>query len=289
LIAGETGVGKELLAQAIHRASRRSKGPFVPVNMLALSQTLFESEFFGHAKGSFTGADRDKKGYLGKSGGGTLFLDEIGDLQMEIQGKLLRILQEGEYTPVGKTRSETADVRFVAATNQDLEKLVEEKRFRMDLFYRLQFAHLRIPPLRERPGDVPLLAARFLETSQGPGASLTEEAEAMLCGHDWPGNVRELKGVLEAASNLAEKGRIAPEHIRLSGRTSAVPVDSSWHGTEKRAGRLEPLVEIEKRHILRVYEAVGRNKTRAAKVLEIGLQTLHRKLKAYRDQGGEGE
>jgi two-component system response regulator AtoC len=284
LVTGETGVGKELLASAIHMASKRAKGPFVPVNMLALSQTLFESEFFGHVKGSFTGADRDKTGYLGKARGGTLFLDEIGDLQMEIQGKLLRILQEGEYTPVGKTGSEKADVRFVAATNQDLEKLVEEKRFRMDLFYRLQFAHLRIPPLRERIKDVPVLAARFLETSQGPGTTLSEEAEAVLCAHDWPGNVRELRGVLEAASNLAEKGTITPEHLRLPSSPSASSAPPPAGDGKKPAARLVPLAEIERQHILHVYEAVGSNKTQAAKVLGIGLQTLHRKLKAYKEQ-----
>jgi len=285
LITGETGVGKELLASALHGASRRARGPFVPVNMLALSQNLFESEFFGHVKGAFTGADRDKKGYLGKATGGTLFLDEIGDLQMEIQGKLLRILQEGEYTPVGRTRSETADVRFVAATNQDLEKLVEEKRFRMDLFYRLQFAHLHLPPLRERVRDIPILAASFVEATQGPGTSLSEEAEAMLCEHSWPGNVRELRGVLEAASNLAEKGTILPEHIRLPNlaRGDRVGEAPAPYGG-KPDGELEPLAEVERKHILRVYEAVGRNKTHAAKVLEVGLQTLHRKLKSYKAQ-----
>jgi two-component system response regulator AtoC len=279
LVTGETGVGKELLARAIHRASRRSRGPFVAVNMLSLSQTLFESEFFGHVRGAFTGADRDKIGYLAKARGGTLFLDEIGDLAMEIQGKLLRIVQEGEFTPVGRTKPEPADARFIAATNQDLEKLVDEGRFRRDLFYRLQFAHLAIPPLRMRGDDVHLLASRFVESSDGPGRKISAEAGDALLGHDWPGNVRELKGVVEAASNLAEKGTIEPRHLRLPPRPAPGAPDPSRAPS---AARLEPLAEVERRHILAVYEALGCNKTRTAKMLGIGLQTLHRKLKAYR-------
>ncbi len=274
LITGETGVGKELLTRAIHRSSRRADGPFVPVNMLALSPTLFESEFFGHVKGAFTGADRNKTGYLGKAAGGTLFLDEIGDLSMEIQGKLLRILQEGEFSPVGDTRAVRSDVRIVAATNQDLEKLVQNRAFRKDLFYRLQFAHLQIPPLRDRAGDIPLLADRFLT---GGASAITDESWRTLEAHGWPGNVRELKGVLEAATNLAAGGEVKPEHLKLprvKARAAAV-------GKAVTVGELEPLKDVERRHILAVYEAVGNNKSQAARVLQIGLQTMHRKLKAY--------
>ncbi len=274
LITGETGVGKELMARAIHLASRRVKGPFVPVNMLALSPTLFESEFFGHIKGAFTGADRDKLGYLGKAEGGTLFLDEIGDLSLEIQGKLLRILQEGEYTPVGDTRSRVSNVRFVAATNQDLEKLVQQHKFRKDLFFRLQFAHLQIPRLAERPDDIPLLAEHFI----GDSGTLADDAYGALYAHQWPGNVRELKGVLQAASNLAGDGPVAAAHLRLpkpKGRGEAV------QGKGASTGALEPLAEVERRHIIAVYEATDNNKSQTARVLEIGLQTLHRKLKAY--------
>ncbi len=278
LVTGETGVGKELLARAVHQASRRAAGPFVAVNMLALSPSLFESEFFGHAKGAFTGADRDKEGYLGKARGGTLFLDEIGDLSMEIQGKLLRILQEGEYTPVGKTRAERADIRFVAATNQDLEARVEEGVFRKDLFFRLQFAHLRIPALRERRKDIPALAASFIHSSIRPNARLSSEAEEMLARHEWPGNVRELRGMMEAAANLAEKGTILPEHLRLPASvTNETPVEIK--PTE--VGGMESLADVEKRHIVSVYEALKNNKSQTARVLEIGLQTLHRKLKSY--------
>jgi two-component system response regulator AtoC len=277
LITGETGVGKDLLARAIHNASRRHGGPFVAVNMLSLSASLFESEFFGHAKGAFTGADRDKPGYMAKARGGTLFLDEIGDLSLEVQGKLLRILQEGEYTPVGRTTPEAADLRFVAATNNDLARLVQQRKFRKDLFYRLQFAHLHLPPLRERMEDIPLLAAHFLEGSSRPDVSLSEEAEAGLSDYEWPGNVRELKGVLESAANLAEEGIIRPDHLRLPRRRRPAKVRE----VDTNVGDLEPLAEVERRHILAVYEAVGRNKSQAARTLEIGLQTLHRKLKAY--------
>jgi two-component system response regulator AtoC len=280
LITGETGVGKEVLARAIHRASRRAAGPFVPVNMLAVAPTLFESEFFGHAKGAFTGADRDRPGYLARAKGGTLFLDEIGDLSLDSQGKLLRILQEGEYVPVGKTRAEKADVRFIAATNQDLDKLVSTRRFRKDLLYRLQFAHLHLPPLRRRKDDLPLLAQRLLGGLEShPKVQLSEPAELALLGHEWPGNVRELKGVLEAAANLAQGGAIEPQHLRLAAGGRSAPVKAI--GAAVTVGQLEPLAEVERRHILAVYEAVGQNKSQAARVLEIGLQTLHRKLQAY--------
>lgn len=281
LVTGETGVGKELLARAIHDASHRRGGPFVPVNMLSISLNLFESEFFGHTRGAFTGADRDKQGYLSKAQSGTLFLDEIGDLPLEVQGKLLRILQEGEYTPVGTTRTKKVDVRFIAATNQDLRRLVEEGRFRKDLLYRLQFAHLIIPPLRERLDDIPMLAGRFLEGTGKTGIRLSSEAERVLVKHEWPGNVRELKGVLEAAANLAVDGVVLPEHMRITepmrnGRMEPARIEAGPN--------LEPLAQVERRHILSVYEAMGQNKTRTAQVLGIGLQTLHRRLKAYREQ-----
>jgi transcriptional regulator with PAS, ATPase and Fis domain len=262
------------MAQAIHRASPRRRGPFVAVNMLALSSSLFESEFFGHRKGSFTGAIADKDGYLDRARGGTLFLDEIGDLPMDLQGKLLRILQEGEYCPVGDTKPRQADVRFIAATHQDLEKA----SFRKDLYYRLRFAHLAIPPLRQRRDDIRLLAARFLEGSARPDARLSEEAQEALVAHDWPGNVRELKGTVEAAANLAERGEILNRHLNIPLRKRP-----SGDGTVEPSTML-PLAEVERRHILRVYDATGKNKTQTAKILGISPQTLHRKLGAYRVQ-----
>ncbi|MCC6622311.1 MAG: sigma-54-dependent Fis family transcriptional regulator [Deltaproteobacteria bacterium] len=271
LVTGETGVGKELIAHAIHRASDRRAGPFVAVNMLSLSSSLFESEFFGHRKGSFTGAIGDKEGYLDRARRGTLFLDEIGDLPFELQGKLLRILQEGEYTPVGDTKPRQADVRFIAATHQDLAK----PTFRQDLYYRLRFANLVIPPLRQRRDDLRLLAQRFIQGSSRPDARLSAEAEEALVGHDWPGNVRELKGAIEAAANLAERGEIQPRHLNIPIRkrpAASGPIDPE---------AMLPLAEVERRHILEVYAATGHNKAQASRVLGIGLQTLFRKLKAY--------
>ncbi len=277
LITGDTGVGKELLARAIHLASNRHDGPFIPVNMIAISPNLFESEFFGHAKGAFTGAERERAGYMGRAGGGTLFLDEIGDLSLETQGKLLRILQEGEYVPVGKTTPQRADIRFIAATNQDLVKQVEQGKFRKDLFYRLQFAHLMLPPLKKRGDDILLLAENFVRNSSRAVDRLSMQAEEALLAHDWPGNVRELRGVLEAASNLAQEGVIELDHLRLP----ELPKLKVAKQTFDREDALEPLAEVERQHILKVYEAVGRNKSQAARVLEIGLQTLHRKLRSY--------
>jgi transcriptional regulator with PAS, ATPase and Fis domain len=275
-ITGETGTGKELVARALHDASARSKGPFVTVDCGALPESLLESELFGHVKGAFTGADRDKAGYMAQANGGALFLDEIGDLSLEIQGKLLRILQEGEFTPVGRTRPEPANVRFIAATNQDLEKLVQQKRFRKDLYYRLQFAVLPIPPLRDRPDDVLLLAAHFLGAA-GKRLKIEDEAHEALLEHVWPGNVRELKGVIEAAANLAERGVIEAGMLRLPVRSSRETATAPATKT----GALEPLADVERRHILAVYDALGGNKSQTARVLDIGLQTLHRKLKEY--------
>ncbi|WP_027366601.1 sigma-54-dependent transcriptional regulator [Desulfocurvibacter africanus] len=274
LLTGETGTGKELLARAIHKASPRQAGPFIAVNMLALSTGLFESEFFGHAKGAFTGAMTDTAGYLAQARGGTLFLDEIGDLPLELQGKLLRILQEREFTPVGKTRPEKADVRFVAATNCDLDAFVSQGRFRKDLYYRLRFAALHLPPLRERKDDIRALAEAFIQGSAHPQVTLSEQAMRRLLAHDWPGNVRELRGVIESAANLAENGRIQPEQLHLP-----EPAPGLIQALEN--GGLEPLAEVERLHILAVYEALECNKTQAARVLGIGLATLQRKLKGY--------
>ncbi len=283
LITGETGVGKELLARGIHRASRRSSGPFVAVNMLAISSSLFESEFFGHVRGAFTGAQGSRPGYLGRARGGTLFLDEIGDLPMEIQGKLLRILQEDEYVPVGKSEPVRADVRIVAATNQDLEARVEEGAFRSDLLYRLRYACLHLPPLRERRSDIGLLAAHFVKDSARPNARISPEAQACLEAHDWPGNVRELQGTVGAAANLAVRGTIEPDLLRLPGPKRAPVGEAVSPQSAPDTVEVEPLAAVERRHILATLEAMGGNKTRTAQVLGIGLQTLHRRLARYRE------
>ena len=276
LITGETGVGKELLAKAIHRAGRRSEKPFTAVNMLALTPTLFESEFFGHVKGSFTGAVQDKAGYLDQAAGGTLFLDEIGDLPMEIQGKLLRVIQEKEFTPVGRTRPKKADIRLIAAANQDLEKQVAEGKFRKDLYYRLRYATLHLPPLRERKDDLGLLTRHFLQKAGKQDGGVSPEAEKLMLRQDWPGNVRELLGALEAAVNLAGGQSIEPRHLRLP--PGETPAECRGPGLD---GDIELLAEVERRHILNTYNALGMNKTKTAEKLGIGQATLWRKLKAY--------
>ncbi|TNE52475.1 MAG: sigma-54-dependent Fis family transcriptional regulator [Deltaproteobacteria bacterium] len=277
LVTGETGVGKELLAQAIHKASQRKEGPFVAVNLLSITPSLFESTLFGYRKGSFTGAEQDRPGTLAQAAGGTLFLDEIGDLPWELQGKLLRVLQEGEYTPVGDTKPRQTDVRIIAATHQDLALRVKQRKFRKDLLYRLQFAHLQLPPLRERPDDILPLAHHILQNSHRPDVELSVAAKPMLRSYGWPGNVRELKGTLEAAANLAEDGVITPSHLRLPASPPATTVTVQTPATTE----LVALADVERQHILHVYEALSHNKTQTAKTLGIGLQTLHRKLKAY--------
>jgi DNA-binding NtrC family response regulator len=278
LITGETGTGKELLAQAIHRASPRHARPFVAINMLSLSATLFESEFFGYRKGAFTGAVADREGYLHKAQGGTLFLDEIGDLPLVLQGKLLRILQEGEFTPVGGTQPKQADVRFIAATHQDLDALAAAGSFRRDLLYRLRFGVVSIPALRERRDDVLLLANRFIAGSSRPRARLSEPAVSTLLAHDWPGNVRELKGVIESAANLAEGGEILPRHLRLPSRPrSDASLQPSFEPGSYES--MATLAEVERAHVLAVYRASGGNKTATARVLDISIPTLVRKLR----------
>ncbi len=282
LITGESGTGKELLAQAIHRASNRSGKPFIPVNMAALSPSLFESEFFGHIRGAFTGADRDREGYLEAAAGGTLFLDEIGDLSPDLQGKLLRVLQEKEFVKLGTTRTRKIEVRFVAATNANLEQLVSRGRFRKDLYYRLKVAWLNIPPLRERLDDVPALVEHFLqEFGFGQSsAQIQEEALALLQAYSYPGNVRELRSIIQSAYNLAQGGLISISHLPLEMRkikaARLAVVAPSEPGEENLS-----LAEVEKGHILKVYKQTGQNKTQTAKLLDIGLTTLHRKLKEF--------
>ena len=207
LILGESGTGKELLARSLHDLSSRSDGPFVAVNCAALPETLLESELFGHVKGAFTGADRDRSGRVLQAAGGTLFLDEIGDVSPAVQVKLLRFLQDREYTPVGSDRAQKADVRVVVATHRDLEAFVAEERFREDLYYRLNVVNLVLPPLRDRREDIPELAAHFLERYahryQRPARTFSAEAMALIMSHDYRGNVRELENVVEQTVVMA--------------------------------------------------------------------------------------
>lgn len=280
LITGESGTGKELLARAIHMASPRAKAPFTPVNMAAINSNLFDSEFFGHIKGAFTGADTDRVGYLESTHGGTLFLDEIGILPLELQGKLLRVLQNGEYIKVGASTAKKADVRVIAATNEDLDQLIGKRQFRKDLYYRIRGGWLHLPPLRERKEDIPLLIRHFMATGSGNGGrpDIDQEALDLLMDYNYPGNVRELESEIQSALNLSQGKTVTVRclHDRLRKRKSTARGECRIGPTD-----LVPLEEVEKCHILKVYEQTGRNKSQSAKVLGIGLNTLRRKLKAY--------
>ena len=282
LITGESGTGKELLARAIHNASVRADFPFTPINMSSISPNLFEAEFFGHTKGAFTGAETDRTGFLEYTNKGTLFLDEISDLPLELQGKLLRVLQEGEFSKVGSAKRLCVDLRFIAATNEDLDRMMARKAFRKDLFYRIRGGWLHIPPLRARTDDIPLLITAFLEKYneyRGKPRVSTEVLES-LAAYNWPGNVRELKSMVLSAVNLAQGRRLEmqhlPEHIRnlpkSAGKTDPAP---------NAAQGILPLDTVEKNHILNVYNQLSHNKTQTAKALGIGLNTLRRKLEFY--------
>jgi DNA-binding NtrC family response regulator len=279
LITGESGTGKELLARATHRSSPRASFPFTSINMASLTGSLFDAEFFGHTKGAFTGAEKDRAGYLETSHRGTLFMDEIGDLPLDFQGKLLRVLQEGEIIKLGTSTTRKVDVRFIAATNADLDKLLAKGQFRKDLYYRLKGAWLRLIPLRERREDIPVLIKVFLQEFRGAGDHEIEDgAIEMLMNYDYPGNVRELRSIIQSSCNLAQRRplsvRFLPEYLRSAKshrQQTAVPT----------GGPIVPLAEAERVHILKVYEETVHNKLRTAKLLEIGLNTLRRKLASY--------
>ena len=278
LITGDTGTGKELLARAIHIASPRAKFNFTPINMDALTTQLFDAEFFGHTRGAFTGAEKDRVGYLEHANRGTLFLDEIGNLPLELQGKLLRVLQDGEFIKLGTSKSQKTDVRFVAATNKDLDKMMATNRFRKDLYYRLKGGWLHLPPLMKRKEDIPLLLTSFLEEFCGPGgADIEEEAMSMLMNYNYPGNIRELRAIIQSAVNLAQGNPISinhfPAHLRKKSVVKASEISTS--------DSMAPLAEVEKEHILKVYRHLDNNKSQTARILEIGLNTLRRKLESY--------
>lgn len=283
LISGETGTGKELLAKAVHDASSRAGGPFTPINMASLSESLFETAFFGHAKGAFTGAQNEHRGFLEITNGGTLFLDEIGTLPDELQGKLLRVLQEKEFIKLGTSRSRTADVRFIAATNADLHLLTAERRFRSDLFYRLRGAHLYLPPLRQRKEDIPYLIGHFLHefnrSDQNPGVA--DEAMSALMAHDYPGNIRELKTIIQAALNLSQGGSITLNVLPLDILRWKKSTVREYQNDGRRMAPGVTLAEMEKEHIQRSFKEAGGNLTHTAKVLGICLNTLRKKLNVY--------
>jgi two-component system, NtrC family, response regulator HydG len=270
LVEGETGTGKELLARMIHRYSRRADQPFIAVDCGAITPTLIESELFGAVRGAYTGSDRDRIGVFEAANHGTVFLDEIGEVDQSFQLKLLRFLQEREIRPVGSPRSRQVDVRVLAATNRDLHKLVQEGKFREDLWYRLAVIRIKLPPLRERHRDVPLLAQHFVERSNqrfNTTAKLTESGVKTLSEYTWPGNVRQMQHLIERLCILASNGRIDEFAVRES-ISAMQPADAST----------ETLADTEADQIRKVLSAAGGNKSRAAKILGIERKTLYRKL-----------
>jgi len=270
LIEGETGTGKELIAHMIHRNSPRAQMPFVPVDCASLAPSLIESELFGAMRGAYTGADRDRTGVFEAANGGTVFLDEIGEIDLNFQLKLLRFLQEKEIRPLGSSKPKKVDVRVIAATNRNLRKMVEEGKFREDLWYRLDVVRITVPPLRERRGDIPLLAAAFLRRYNeryGLDARITESGMRALCEYTWPGNVRQLQHMIERLVILAPGGRISEDAVEEAIRASS---------PREEAG--ETLAEAEAEQIRKVLAATGGNKSRAARILGIERKTLYRKL-----------
>jgi DNA-binding NtrC family response regulator len=287
LILGESGTGKELIARAIHQYSPRAARNFVPVNCGALTESLLESELFGHVKGSFTGAQADRRGLWEEADGGTLFLDEIGEIGLAMQVKLLRALQEGEIRRVGSSRPLRVDTRVIAATNRDLESDVKGGKFREDLFYRLSVVTLRVPPLRERRGDIPLLAGRFLEKASAnagrPGRlALSDTALGILTAYEWKGNVRELEAAIEHAALRARGREVTPDDLPEKLRAAAtgdIPV--LGRGANDLYADLPSLDELEKRYLRFVLERVGGNRTRAAEVLGVDRRTLYRMAERF--------
>jgi DNA-binding NtrC family response regulator len=286
LLEGESGTGKELVARAIHTNSPRRDRPFVPVNCAALTETLLESELFGHEKGAFTGAVTAKRGLFEAADRGTLFLDEIGDVGAALQVKLLRVIQEQEVRHVGGTVPVKVDVRIVAATNRDLARMVKEGKFREDLFYRLNVVRIVLPPLRERREDIPMLAHHFLQkvamANGQPVRGFVPATMTLLERYHWPGNVRELENVIERTVSLAPGPLIMPDDLPDAVRKA----DGAPAGGDE---SLLTLDEVEKRHLSRVLRETGGNKVRAAKILGIDRRTLYRMAERFGIELGEEE
>jgi DNA-binding NtrC family response regulator len=277
LVLGESGTGKELIASAVHDNGLRRGKRFVSVNCAALSGTLLESQLFGHVRGAFTGAVATQKGLLEEADGGTLFLDEIGDMSMAIQAKLLRVIQERDFIPVGATKAKSVDIRYVSATNKDLEQEVKAGRFREDLYYRLNVISIHLPPLRERPEDIEPLAGYFLQKYARRIAKemtgFTEAALRLLTAYHWPGNIRELGNIIERSVILAPGPEITTELLPIGQSNAAVE--------PPREGRLVSLESLEREHIRKVLLRTGFHKSRSAEVLGISRKTLDRKIAEF--------
>jgi two-component system NtrC family response regulator len=275
LLSGETGTGKEVFAQAIHQGSRRSGKLFMALNCSAFTKDLLESEIFGHKAGAFTGATKDKRGLIEEANGGTLFLDEIGEMYVDLQSKLLRVLETNEFIKVGDTKSTKVNVRIIAATNRYLKEEIKEGKFREDLFYRLNVFSIQLPSLRERREDIPLLVASFLKISAEKTnkriTGMSKEFIAQLQKQEWKGNIRELKNVIERAVILADGPELTNEYLPLDIQQSFSNASSSFE-----------LADIERSHIQKVLHHTNGNKTKAAELLGIGLTTLYRKLEDYK-------
>ena len=283
LILGESGTGKELVAKSIHFSGPFRDKPFIPVDCGSLVPTLIESELFGHVRGAFTGATHPKDGLLAIAEGGTVFLDEIGDLPIDLQAKLLRAIQEKEIRPVGSVKRVPINVRILAATNRDLEHAVADGTFRRDLYFRLNVLTIRVPPLRERRQDIPLLVAHFLERQgreAGIEKTISDDALKALLNYDWPGNVRELENCLERACALSSANELQVRDLP----TQVYSAPLGLVGVSQPSGGIVPMAELEKQTILNALAQVNGDKMMAARLLGIGKTTLYRKLKEYASQ-----
>ncbi len=276
LLGGQTGTGKEVFSQSIHYESERKSERFVAINCSALGKDILESEMFGHKKGAFTGADKDKKGLFEEANGGTIFLDEIGEMDLVLQAKLLRVLEDGTFMKVGDTKETKVDVRIIAATNRDLEKESEAGNFRLDLYYRLSVFKIQLPSLTERQSDIPLLAEHFINLSTGKmgrkSMTMENDFKAALLNHGWKGNIRELRNVIERAVILADDDVLTVE---------ALPFEFQMQNEENQGENSLALTTMENKHIRKVLAYTGGNKTKSAELLGIGLTTLYRKMEEY--------
>ncbi|OPY88473.1 MAG: Transcriptional regulatory protein ZraR [Syntrophaceae bacterium PtaU1.Bin231] len=293
LIQGESGTGKELIARFIYRHGNRRQRPFVAVNCAAIPHNLLESEMFGYERGAFTGASQRKIGKFELADGGTLLLDEISEMDVQLQAKLLRVIQESEVDRVGGKEPTPVDVRILATTNADLKTAIEEKRFRGDLYYRINVIPVKVPPLRERKGDIGILSEHFLKkyssVNECGTPRLSRESLAVLQSHSWPGNIRELENIMERAVLICAGGEILPEHLGLEGQ--ARPAAPAPRAVEPAAGEAAAcagaatLGEMEKNMIFETLRKVNGNKTKASKILGISVRTMRNKLHEY----GQGD